>query len=96
MLFPREALEAVGGFDEGFFLYGEELDIATRLREAGWGVLFSPEVEVLHEIGVSTGRSRRMLLMHSGSIYPYYAKHRAAGWRGFTLPLAWIALRLRA
>jgi N-acetylglucosaminyl-diphospho-decaprenol L-rhamnosyltransferase len=96
MLFPRVALEAVGGFDEGFFLYGEELDIATRLREAGWGVLFSPEVEVLHEIGVSTGRSRRMLLMHSASIYRYYTKHRAAGWRRFTLPLAWIALRLRA
>ncbi|MDP9329288.1 MAG: glycosyltransferase family 2 protein [Actinomycetota bacterium] len=96
MLFPREALEAVGGFDEGFFLYGEELDIATRLHEAGWGVLFNPEVEVLHEIGVSTGRSRRMLLMHSASIYRYYEKHRAQGWRRFTLPLAWIALRLRA
>jgi N-acetylglucosaminyl-diphospho-decaprenol L-rhamnosyltransferase len=96
MLFPRAALEAVGGFDEGFFLYGEELDIATRLRRAGWGVLFSPEVEVLHEIGVSTGRSRRMLLMHSASIYRYYQKHRATGWRRFTLPLAWMVLRLRA
>jgi N-acetylglucosaminyl-diphospho-decaprenol L-rhamnosyltransferase len=96
MLFPRAALEAVGGFDEGFFLYGEELDIATRLREAGWRVLFIPEVEVLHEIGVSTGRSRRMLLMHSASIYRYYAKHRVAGWRRVTLPFAWIALRLRA
>ena len=48
-----------GLLDEGFSLYGEELDIATRLRAAGWTVLFTPEVEILHEGGVSTGRSRR-------------------------------------
>jgi N-acetylglucosaminyl-diphospho-decaprenol L-rhamnosyltransferase len=96
MLIPRDAFDEVGGFDERFPLYGEELDIATRLRDAGWNVLFTPRVEVLHEIGVSTGRSRRILLMHSGSIYRYYRKHRALGWRRATLPVAWMVLRLRA
>jgi N-acetylglucosaminyl-diphospho-decaprenol L-rhamnosyltransferase len=96
MLVPRVAIDEVGGFDEGFPLYGEELDIATRLRTAGWSVWFTPEVEVVHEIGVSTGRSPQMLRMHSDSIYRYYRKHRAAGWRRATLPLAWAALRLRA
>jgi N-acetylglucosaminyl-diphospho-decaprenol L-rhamnosyltransferase len=96
MLMPREALEQTGGFDEGFFLYGEELDIATRLAAAGWHALFTPRVEFLHQIGVSTGRSRRMLLMHSTSIYRYYSKHRTAGWRRMTLPVAWAVLRLRA
>lgn len=96
MLFPREALEQVGGLDEGFPLYGEELDVATRLRGAGWTVVFTPEVEIVHEIGVSTGRSRRTHLMHSMSIYRYYRKHRARGWRRVTLPFAWLALRLRA
>ena len=96
MLMPREAFDAVGGFDEGFPLFAEELDIATRLRDAGRTVLFTPEVEVLHAIGVSRGRSRRMSLMHSRSIYRYYAKHRAAGWRRLTLPFARVTLRLRA
>ena len=96
MLFPRKAFDEVGLFDEAFLLYGEELDIATRLRGAGWSVLFTPEVEILHERGVSTGRSRRMTLMHSASIYRYYRKHRAHGWRAITLPIAWVALRLRA
>jgi N-acetylglucosaminyl-diphospho-decaprenol L-rhamnosyltransferase len=96
MLMPREAYDAVGGFDEAFPLFAEELDIATRLRDAGRTVLFTPEIEVLHAIGVSRGRSRRMLLMHSRSIYRYYAKHRAAGWRRASLPFAWAALRLRA
>ncbi len=96
MLIPRKAFDEVGLFDEAFLLYGEELDIATRLRGAGWSVLFTPEVEILHERGVSTGRSRRMTLMHSASIYRYYRKHRANGWRAITLPMAWVALRLRA
>jgi N-acetylglucosaminyl-diphospho-decaprenol L-rhamnosyltransferase len=96
MLVPRFAFDEAGGFDESFLLYGEELDIASRLHAAGWSVLFTPEVEVLHEIGVSTGRSRRSLRMHSASLYRYYRKHRAGGWRRWTLPLAWAALRLRA
>jgi N-acetylglucosaminyl-diphospho-decaprenol L-rhamnosyltransferase len=96
MLMPREAFDAMGGFDEGFPLYAEELDIATRLRDAGRRVLFTPEVEILHAIGVSTGRSRAILLMHSRSVYRYYRKHRAKGWRRVTLPLARGVLRLRA
>ena len=35
MLMPRAAFDEVGGFDEAFPLYAEELDIATRLRDAG-------------------------------------------------------------
>jgi N-acetylglucosaminyl-diphospho-decaprenol L-rhamnosyltransferase len=96
MLFPRRVLEEVGPFDEAFPLYGEELDMGTRLRDAGWRVVFTPEVEILHEIGVSTGRSRRQLVMHSMGIYRYYRKHRAHSWRRVTLPLARVVLRLRA
>jgi N-acetylglucosaminyl-diphospho-decaprenol L-rhamnosyltransferase len=96
MLVRRTALEEVGGFDERFPLYAEELDMATRLGEAGWEVLFTPEIEVLHEGAVSTGRSRSSLLMHSRSVYRYYAKHRARGWRRVTLPFAWVVLRARA
>ncbi len=96
MLVPREAFEEVGLLDEGFLLYGEELDLATRLRVAGRTVLFTPEVEIVHEIGVSTGRSRRIVRMHSQSMLRYYRKHRANGWRKMTVPVAWAALTLRA
>jgi N-acetylglucosaminyl-diphospho-decaprenol L-rhamnosyltransferase len=96
MLLPRTVFDQVGMLDESFLLYGEELDLATRLRDAGWSVLFTPQVEILHALGVSTGRSRRMTVMHSASVYRYYRKHRATGWRRLTLPLAWTALRARA
>ncbi len=96
MLVRRSAFEQVGRFDEDFFLYGEELDLCTRLRGAGWKVLYTPELEILHEGGVSTGRSRRMHVLHSDSIYRYYRKHRAHGWWRLTLPFARLALRARA
>jgi N-acetylglucosaminyl-diphospho-decaprenol L-rhamnosyltransferase len=96
MLVRRSAFEAVGRFDEGFWLYAEELDLSTRLRDAGWRIRYTPRLEVLHEGGVSTGRSRRTHLMHSSGVYRYYRKHRADGWRRATLPAAWLALRARA
>ena len=96
MLLPRKVFEDVGMLDEAFPLFAEELDMATRLRDAGWSVLYTPDVEVLHALGVSRGRSRRMSVMHSTSVYRYYRKHRAAGWRKLTLPFAWTALRARA
>jgi N-acetylglucosaminyl-diphospho-decaprenol L-rhamnosyltransferase len=99
MLFPRSAFDEMGGFDEGFPLYAEELDIATRLRDAGWSVVFTPAVQVIHAVGISTGGNRRphrLVVMHSASLYRYYRLHRAPGWRRVTLPLAWLALRVRA
>jgi N-acetylglucosaminyl-diphospho-decaprenol L-rhamnosyltransferase len=96
MLMRRSAFDSVGGFDESFLLYGEELDIATRMASEGWSVLYTPEVELLHELGVSTGRTRATVRMHSDSIYGYYRKHRAQGWRRLTLPIARIVLAVRA
>ncbi len=96
MLVARSTFDRVGPLDEGFPLFGEELDLATRMRDAGLVSLYTPRVEIVHEIGVSRGHSRSMLLMHSNSIYRYYRQHRAKGWRRLTLPIAWMALRARA
>ena len=98
VLLRREALDDVGLFDEGYFMYVEDVDLCTRLRRAGWDVLFSPELEVLHVGGVSTGgyRSRRMTLEHSKSIYRYFVKFRSPGAAALLRPLARLGLRLRA
>jgi N-acetylglucosaminyl-diphospho-decaprenol L-rhamnosyltransferase len=97
MLLRRQAIEEVGPFDEGFFMYVEDVDLCTRLRAAGWTVLFSPEVQVVHEIGVSArGQSRRMAFAHSASIYRYFKKHRAHGAGALLKPFVRAALWLRA
>jgi N-acetylglucosaminyl-diphospho-decaprenol L-rhamnosyltransferase len=96
MLLRRSALHRVGVFDEGYFMYVEDVDLCTRLRRAGWTVLFSPELEVTHEVGVSArGQSRRMAREHSRSIYRYFTKHRAGGAAGLLKPFVRAALALR-
>jgi GT2 family glycosyltransferase len=57
MLVRREAFEAVGGFDEGFFLYGEDMDICARLRAAGGLIRFEPAATAHHEGGRSAPRT---------------------------------------
>src|SRR5919106_5487285 len=97
MLLRRAAFEEVGGFDEGYFMFVEDVDLCTRLRRAGWEVLFSPELEVVHQIGVSTrGQRGRMAFAHSDSIYRYYCKFRATGAGGMLKPLVRVALWGRA
>jgi hypothetical protein len=51
MLARRAALDAVGGFDEDYFLYCEEPDLCLRLRQKGWGVQHRPELTVVHHGG---------------------------------------------
>jgi len=46
----REAFAALGGFDETFFYNGEELEFSYRLLDAGWGLRYRPDVEVLHRV----------------------------------------------
>ena len=50
----REAFAAAGGFDESFFMYSEEVDLAARLAAAGWEVHYTPLAEVVHVGGAST------------------------------------------
>jgi len=54
----REAFNAVGGFDESFFMYFEDADLCCRLKKAGWEVHFSPVTTVVHVGGVSTEQVR--------------------------------------
>jgi GT2 family glycosyltransferase len=51
MMIPREAWEAVGGFGENYFLYAEDTDLCYRLAQAGFEILFTPEVTITHSQG---------------------------------------------
>lgn len=53
-LLGRRAYEATGGFDESIFLYGEEMELSWRIRQAGFKVLYRPEATVGHSGHAST------------------------------------------
>ena len=54
LLVRRHAYEQVGGLDEGFFMYSEELDWCKRLKDAGWEVVYLPTATVIHHEGKSS------------------------------------------
>ena len=78
MLARREALDAVEGFDERFFLYWEDADLCRRLRARGYHVRYVPGATAIHRVGQSsrTARVSAIRAFHE-SAYLYYARHVA-------------------
>lgn len=71
----RDAFEDVGGFDEGYFMYVEDVDLGLRLRRAGWRVRYVPAAVVEHRVGASTSRRpARMVVEHARSLDRFYAR----------------------
>jgi GT2 family glycosyltransferase len=79
VMLRREALDDVGLFDEGFFIYSEETDLCRRLRDAGWRVQYEPAVTVVHhESQFSAGIPERRINEMWRSRHRYWRKHHSA------------------
>jgi N-acetylglucosaminyl-diphospho-decaprenol L-rhamnosyltransferase len=78
MLARRDAMAAVGGFDERFFLYWEDADLCRRLRGRDYRVRYVPGATAIHRVGQSsrTARTAAIRAFHT-SAYLYYATHVA-------------------
>jgi N-acetylglucosaminyl-diphospho-decaprenol L-rhamnosyltransferase len=75
----RSALDSVGGWDERYFMYMEDLDLCWRLRRIGWRVAYEPGGQVTHVQGASTAaHPYRMIAEHHRSVYRFAARR----WRG--------------
>ena len=80
MMVRAEAAEQAGFLDEAFFMYGEDLDWAFRIKAMGWKVLYNPEVVVLHHKGASSRRhTDRTIVEFYRAMQVFYDKHYAAG-----------------
>jgi GT2 family glycosyltransferase len=75
MLVRRQALEEIGGWDEDFFLYGEDQDLCRRLWSAGYEVQFDPSARAVHVGGASASREGLLPILASSRIR-YAKKHR--------------------
>ena len=90
LLLRRSAFSQIGGFDERYFMYMEDVDLGDRLGRAGWLSVYVPSAEVLHHKGHATGHDpARHLAGHHKSTYIFLAD-RHSGW--WLAPLRW-ALR---
>lgn len=76
LLTRRELLERIGGFDEEFFLYSEDVDLCARLRAEGYRIVFTPHVEIIHHRGRSVASDRDKAFVESQrSRLHFYRKH---------------------
>lgn len=75
LMVRREVLEAVGGFDERFFVYEEDIDWCRRARQAGWVVRYRPALEMIHLRHASAPQIRDKTFMHFRSRLAYVRKH---------------------
>lgn len=92
----REALDAVGGWDERYFMYVEDVDLCWRIHQAGWRIAYEPGGTVVHVHGASTDRHPyRMIVAHHRSLLRFAAR-RWHGWRRALLAPATVFLALRA
>lgn len=91
LLARREALTEIGGFDEKFFLYFEDIDLCHRLRQHGWQLILSPQARVYHWGGTSTSCRKIWSRYHyrRSQLY-FYWKHNSS----FELSLLRLYLRV--
>jgi N-acetylglucosaminyl-diphospho-decaprenol L-rhamnosyltransferase len=95
LLLRREAFEAVGGFDEDYFMFFEDVDLGERLGRAGRPSVYVPSAQVVHVGGVSwKARPAAMISAHHRSAERYLHR-RYARWYHWPVRAA-VSLGLRA
>ncbi len=75
MIVRRAAIQRVGLFDEIFWMYGEDLDWAYRIKQAGWTVMYNPSVTVTHVKRAASRQSRRAQREFYRAMLIFYRKH---------------------
>ena len=91
----RDAWDALGGLDESYFLYAEDLDLCWRAWRSGWRVAFEPAARVVHVGGATTSLAPyRFIVLHHQSALRF-ARRYLSGWRRAFVPAVTVALGAR-
>lgn len=81
MFIPRSVLDQIGGFDEDFFLYYEDLELCGRVQELGYTLYYTPNTTIYHQVSASTDDGQEMYYYHRARSSVLYFRKVTAGWR---------------
>jgi len=77
LLCRKEVIKKIGGFDEDFFMYAEEVDFCFRAKKAGFRVFYTPQASILHYKEASPRpASKKAILAEFKGLKIYFRKHK--------------------
>ncbi|MFL0376183.1 glycosyltransferase family 2 protein [Paenibacillus amylolyticus] len=96
MLVRRETIDQVGGLDETFFMYGEDIDWCYRIKEAGWGIFYYPRTYIVHYKGGSARRKPlKITYEFHRAMWVFHRKHYAKKYSLLTNTAVWMGISLK-
>jgi len=96
MMVRKEILEKIGGFDERFFMYAEDIDLSKRIKDAGFENYYLGTCTILHFKGESTRRDRMYIQMFYEAMNLYVKKHYTGFGSGISVAVMKAAIGLRS
>ncbi|MBP6859503.1 MAG: glycosyltransferase family 2 protein [Candidatus Magasanikbacteria bacterium] len=96
MMFRRQVYQELGGFDEMFFMYGEDLDFSKRVFDKGWKTVYVSDARIIHFGGQSSGKRRvQSLVNFYESMWLYYKKHFYSQYNILFNFIIWLGIKIR-
>jgi len=93
MWIPREVFQRLGGFDEGYFLHCEDLDLCRRARDAGFAVVYTAQVSIVHAKGGSSRHRPVFVSWHKHrGMWRWFRRHDPAGRQPLLAAVVWAGL----
>jgi N-acetylglucosaminyl-diphospho-decaprenol L-rhamnosyltransferase len=75
LMAKKDVLDKIGGFDEQFFMYGEDIDLSYRLQQTGHTNYYFPDCCIIHFKGESTRKDKRYVKTFYGAMVKFVQKH---------------------
>ena len=89
MMVQRDLWDRLGGFDESFFMYCEEMDLCYRIKQAGHDIVMTPKARIVHLVGSGSGQSpARMIALSKGATH-FNRKHFGKLYTAVDIVLRW-------
>ncbi|MCP1387979.1 glycosyltransferase family 2 protein [Corynebacterium sp. TA-R-1] len=96
LLVRWDAFDAIGGFDERYFMYLEDIDFGDRLTRAGWDNLYCPHAGIRHDQGHVAGKFSRVTVpAHHASAYRFQRDRHPRWWQAPVRLVLWVGLQAR-
>lgn len=96
ILVKRDVLEEIGGFDERYFMYVEDMDLCRAVHNKGKKIAYYPKSVLYHTIGTSSDKNKSACIkMHHDSMYKYYLKYANPLQKSLCKPFVKLGINLR-